>query len=371
MSANGQTIIQHVERFAPKAYAVPDDRIGLQVGTLNKPVSHVLVTLDVTEAVVDEAIALGAELIVAHHAVIYRPLKDLRTESAQGRVLEKCIKHNIAVYVAHTNLDVTPGGINDMLADLFELSETSPLDTVTTDAQMKLVVYIPTTHVDVVSQAVFAAGAGTFGNYANCGFFAEGKGTFMPREGAAPFLGDIGVQEDVAEVRFETQFLKSQQRKVVQALIKAHPYEEVAYDVFELDNPGVQYGLGRVGKLPATLTLGELIEQVKVRLDVPALRYVGNPNWIIKKMAVLGGSGGRYVSPSIFAGADVLLTGDIDYHTAQDAEAAGLALIDPGHHIEKIMKPGVAHVLREAMRANKLKVQVTASTISTEPFKFA
>lgn len=371
MSANGQTIIQQMELFAPKGYAVPDDKIGLQVGTLNKPVSHVLVTLDVSEAVVDEAIANGVELIIAHHAVIYRPLKDLRTESPQGRVLEKCIKHNIAVYVAHTNLDVTPGGINDMLANAFDLSETQPLDKVYEDHFMKLVVYIPSSHFEGVQSAIFAAGAGQVGNYAECGFAIAGKGTFTPGPESQPFAGELGKRENADEIRFETVFLKSRQRKVVQAMIKAHPYEEVAYDIFGIDVPGVSYGLGRVGKLPQTMTLGELIEQVKVRLDVPALRYVGNPDWIVKKMAVLGGSGGRYVNASIYAGADVLLTGDIDYHTAQDAEAAGLALIDPGHHIEKIMKVAVADVLRVAFGRNKMDVKITASTISTEPFKFA
>jgi dinuclear metal center YbgI/SA1388 family protein len=360
-----------MERYAPKQYAVPDDRIGLQVGTLNKPVNHVLVTLDVTEDVVDEAIALGAELIIAHHAIIYRPLKDLRTESVQGRVLEKCIKHDIAVYVAHTNLDVTPGGINDMLAQAFDLSETQPLDSVFQDARMKLVVYVPESHLSAVRSAVFAAGAGQMGDYSECGFTVTGIGSFVPSDGANPYIGEVGKRESLEEVRFETQFLKSQQRKVVQALIKAHPYEEVAYDVFELAREGVSYGLGRVGKLPTVMTLAELVEEVKVRLDVPALRYVGNPDWVMKKMAVLGGSGGRYVSASIFAGADVLLTGDIDYHTAQDAEAAGIALIDPGHHIEKIMKQGVADVLQAAFEQFKLDVNITASRCSSEPFKFA
>jgi dinuclear metal center YbgI/SA1388 family protein len=371
MSANGQTIIQQMELFAPKVYAVPDDKIGLQIGTLNKPVSHVMVTLDVSEAVVDEAIANGVELIIAHHAVIYRPLKDLRTESPQGRVLEKCIKHNIAVYVAHTNLDVTPGGINDMLANAFELNETQPLDKVYEDQLMKLVVYVPSSHLETVSSAVFAAGAGEIGKYAGCGFSVDGMGTFTPGPGSNPYIGQIGIKETLEEIRFETVFLKSKQRKIVQAMIKAHPYDEVAYDIFAIDVPGVSYGLGRVGKLPHTMTLGELIEQVKERLDVPALRYVGNPDWIVKKMAVLGGSGGRYVNASIYAGADVLLTGDIDYHTAQDAEAAGLALIDPGHHIEKIMKGAVADVLRAAFQRNKMDVKITASSISTEPFKFA
>lgn len=371
MSANGQTIIQQMELFAPKAYAVPDDKIGLQVGTLNKPVNHVMVTLDVSEAVVDEAIANGVELIIAHHAVIYRPLKDLRTESAQGRVLEKCIKNNIAVYVAHTNLDVTPGGINDLLAYTFGLSETQPLDKVYEDQVMKLVVYIPTGYLEAVRTAVFAVGAGRVGKYRDCGFSVEGQGTFKPGVGSKPYIGEIGKMTNADEIRFETIFLKSQQRKVVQAMIKAHPYEEVAFDIFPIDAPGVSYGLGRVGKLPRTMTLGDLVEQVKERLDVPALRYVGNPDWIVKKMAVLGGSGGRYVNASIYAGADVLLTGDIDYHTAQDAEAAGLALIDPGHHIEKIMKGAVADTLRAAFKRNKMDVKITASSISTEPFKFA
>jgi dinuclear metal center YbgI/SA1388 family protein len=360
-----------MELFAPKQYAVEDDKIGLQVGTLNKPVERVLVTLDVTEAVVDEAIAIGAQLIIAHHAIIYRPLKTMRTDNVQGRVIEKCIKHDIAVYVAHTNLDVTPGGINDMLANAFELSAVTPLDSVYTDELVKLSVFVPATHLDAIQQAVFQTGAGQIGDYANCGFSSTGVGTFIPGEGTHPLIGEIGKKEVVEEVKFETVFLKSNQRKVVQALLKAHPYDEVAYDLFPLENPGVTYGLGRIGKLPQQTTLGEFIAQVKVQLDVPALRYVGDPSWVIRKVAVLGGSGSRYVNQAIFHGADVLVTGDIDYHSAQDAEVAGLALIDPGHHMEKIMKQGVAEVLRHAFAKNKMQVEVTASSISTEPFKFA
>lgn len=370
MLAKGQTVIQWFEELAPKHYAVPDDKIGLQLGSLQKDITKVLVALDVTDEVVDEAIAQGANLIIAHHAIIFRPLAHLQTDSPAGRLYEKLIKNDIAVYIAHTNLDVAEGGINDMMAEALGLEQLAPLENVHTEKLKKLVVFVPEDHHEKVLSAILAAGAGQIGNYSHCSFNIQGTGTFKPGEGTNPFIGEPGKMERVDEVRIETIVPESIERKVVSAMLKAHPYEEVAYDLYHMDLKGRTFGLGRVGKLKQSITLQSLAEEVKRAYDVPALRFVGDPNREVRKVAVLGGSGSRYVKYALRTGADVLVTGDIDYHTAHDALAAGLAIIDPGHNVEKIMKSGVTAYLQKKFAEKKCTTEVIPSTINTEPFQF-
>ncbi|SEN10189.1 Nif3-like dinuclear metal center hexameric protein [Paenibacillus sp. OV219] len=372
MFANGQTIVQLLEQLAPKHIAMENDKIGLQLGTLQKEVSKVLVALDVTDEVVDEAMAIGAQLIIAHHAIIYRPLAKLDTSTPAGKLYEKLIKNDIAVYIAHTNLDVADGGINDWMADMLGIPAEgrSSLEDVHTDKLYKLVVFVPKSHHEQVLQAIWNAGAGQIGSYSQCSFNIDGIGTFKPGDSAQPFIGEQGKQERVEEVRIETVVPHSVHRKVVQALLKAHPYEEVAFDLYPVEMKGRVFGLGRVGKLAASVKLRELAEKAKEAFDVPALRVVGDLNRDVRKIAVLGGAGSRYVRHALFAGADVLVTGDIDYHTAHDASQAGLAIIDPGHNIEKLMKPRLATFLQRELQQRKYATEAIASTLNTEPFQF-
>jgi dinuclear metal center YbgI/SA1388 family protein len=370
MLANGQTIISCMEQFAPKYIAMPNDAIGLQLGTLNKKIGHILIALDVTEEVVQEAIDLGAELIIAHHAIMYRPVKHLRTDLPAGRLFERLIKHDIAVYIAHTNLDVAGGGVNDILAGALGLIETTAIQDIHTEKLHKLAVYVPADHHEKVLQALFLAGAGSIGDYSHCSFNVKGTGTFMPGDGTSPFIGTHGQLERVEEIRIETIVPESLQRMVIQAMLKAHPYEEVAYDLFPLDLKGRTFGLGRIGRLDKQVTLGELAEQVKSAYDVQTLRVVGDLSRNMRKIGVLGGSGRDYVQTASFAGADVLITGDIDYHTAHDALTAGMCIIDAGHNIEKLLKPAVAQILAEKLEESGYKTKVHASKINTEPFQF-
>lgn len=370
MLAKGQTVIQYMEQLAPKHVAMEDDKIGLQLGTLQKEITGVLTALDVNEEVVDEAIALGANLIIAHHAIIYRPLRNLQSDTPMGKVYEKLIKHDIAVYVAHTNLDVTEGGMNDWMAEVLGIESSSSVEDIHTDNMYKLVVFVPKDHHQRVLDAVLNAGAGAIGNYSHCSFNIEGYGTFVPGEGTDPFIGKQGQMEKTEEIRIETVVPQSIRSKVIQAMLKSHPYEEVAYDLYPMDLKGRTFGLGRVGKLNEPVTLGQFVQRVKEKLDVPFVRVVGDLDRQIKKAAVIGGSGGRYWKGAMFRGADVLVTGDIDYHTAQDALMAGLTLIDPGHNAEKIMKPRVAAWLKEKLEEGKYETKVFSSAVHTEPFNF-
>lgn len=368
MFVDGHTVMRWMESIAPARLAVPDDRIGLQLGTPNKEVRAIVVALDVTEEVVDEAIAAGANWIVAHHAIIYRPLKTLRTDTPAGRLYEKLIKHDIAVYIAHTNLDTCEGGVNDLMADALGLQNRRLLETVYEEKLYKLVVFVPESHLEQVMNAVFDAGAGAIGEYSRCGFYAAGTGTFLPGEAANPYIGEAGRTERVAEYRLETIVPEPLVEEVERAMRQAHPYEEPAFDWIPLRQAGRRYGLGQCGDLPAAVSLAELAEQVKKALDVDRVRVVGPPDRQIRRAAVLGGSGSRYIGRALSAGADVLITGDIDYHSAHDALAAGLCLIDPGHNAEKIVKRALADHLRKLAEAAGSATKVLPSEVDTNPF---
>ncbi|MGN1400772.1 MAG: Nif3-like dinuclear metal center hexameric protein [Bacillus sp. (in: firmicutes)] len=367
---NGFEIISAFEQFSPKHLAMEGDKIGLQIGTLNKPVHRVMVTLDVLEEVVEEAIEKKIDLIIAHHPIIYRPLQKIATDQTSGRIVEKLIKHNIAVYVAHTNLDVAVGGVNDWLADALKLQNTKVLVPTYERKLKKLAVFVPVEAVEQVKEALGNAGAGHIGQYSHCSFASEGTGSFLPGAGTNPHIGTIGKLEAVREARVETVFPAELERKVIQAMIKVHPYEEVAYDIYDLANGSEVHGLGRIGELSNEMSLEEFASFVKEALDVRAVRVVGNLDERIKKVAVLGGDGNKYITAAKFQGADVYVTGDMYYHTAHDAMALGLNIIDPGHNVEKVMKEGVARFLTDLFEDKKWDMDVTVSQIHTDPFVF-
>lgn len=367
---NGHEIITLFEQWSPKRYALEGDANGVHIGQLNRPTEKVLVTLDVNEAVVDEAIEKGANLIIAHHPPIFRPLKNIATDTPQGRMFEKCIKHDITVYAAHTNLDVAAGGVNDLLANKLGLRNTKVVEKTYAESLYKFVVFSPETHAEKIRAAVGKAGAGSIGDYTNCSFSASGTGRFTPTSEANPFIGKSGAEECVAEEKIEVIVPESLCNKVMKAMFSAHPYEEPAYDFIKLEQSTNELGLGRVGELPEKMTLDAFTSYVKEVFDVPALRFVGDPSTTIKKVAVLGGDGNKYIYAAKRSGADVLVTGDLYYHVAHDAQALGLAVVDPGHNIEKVMIEGVATYMQKACETAKFAVTFLESEVITEPFQF-
>lgn len=367
---NGYEIISLFEKWSPKRYALDGDPVGLHIGQLNRPVNNVLVTLDINEAVIDEAIEKGATLIIAHHPPIFRPLKNIATDTPQGRIIEKCIKHDITVYAAHTNLDVAPGGVNDMLAERLGLVETTVVSPTYAEPLYKLTVFSPVTHAEKIRSALGNAGAGAIGDYASCSFTSTGTGRFTPVDGAKPYIGQIGRVEQVEEKKIEVIFPSIARKAVLKAMHSTHPYEEPAYDIFMLDQQTNELGLGRVGNLETTMTLEQFAKHVKTVFNVPAVRFVGNPVREIKKVAVLGGDGNKYIVDAQRSGADVFVTGDLYYHVAHDAEALGLSIVDPGHNIEKVMIEGVATYMTKACKDAGFSVGFIESEINTEPFHF-
>jgi dinuclear metal center YbgI/SA1388 family protein len=368
-TANGHEIIQLFESWSPKFFALDDDPIGLQIGQLNRQVQNVLVTLDVTLEVVQEAIDHNCQLILAHHPPIYRPLKTLRTDTPTGKIMELCIKHDIAVYAAHTNLDVAPGGVNDLLAEALELQKISILDETYAESLMKLAIFVPITHSEVLRKQLALVGAGQIGNYNSCSFTSLGTGRFQPLDGSKPVIGQLNRVEHVDEEKVEVVFASSKKSKILKAMYEHHPYEEVAFDLWPLESKTSQQGIGRIGLLQQPLSLDAFAEKVKEQLKVPFVRIVGDATQSIRKVAVLGGDGNKYIQTAKRAGADVLVTGDLYFHVAQEAQTLGLSVIDPGHHVESIMKSGVSVKMNRLCEENKYDCRFIPSNISTEPFR--
>jgi len=368
MPVSCQVIVELIEKLAPKREAEDWDNVGLQVGHPADKVSRVLVTLDLTEPVALEAIDQGVDMIVTHHPLIFRPLKQVRFDLPEGKLIQLLIKKGIAVYAVHTNLDNCAGGVNTILADLLGLKDIEVLEA-HYGKLVKIAVYVPRGYEEQVRQALCDNGGGWIGNYSDCTFSTAGEGTFRPREGANPFIGKRGDLERAGEFRLETIVREQDLARAVKAMIKAHPYEEVAYDLYPLLNEGKTYGMGRIGRLPAAVTLGRLGEIVGEALEVAAVRIAGNPDQLVTRVAVCGGSGGSFVHRAAFAGAEVLVTGDVKHHEGLDALARGLAVIDAGHYgTERPVVPVLARYLREELGNWGRDVDVAVSTVNTDPF---
>lgn len=323
-------VCRAIEEWAPTSLAYEWDRIGLSVGDPEWDVKHILVALTVTSEVFAQARQLGADMIVSHHPLIHDPLTALRLDDPHASLCLRLAEARIACYAAHTNLDVAVSGVNHVLAQKLGLVNVSTLFSVPQAAQVKLVTFVPETHLAQVRDAVCAAGAGVIGNYTHCSYSVAGFGTFKPNDAAGPFSGSKNVVNEEPERRFEVLAPKAYLADVLKALKEAHPYEEVAYDVVSLENRDSRLGMGVRGLLDAPATLDDFAHRVREALGVSHVRVVGDPNQLVSKIAAIGGSGGGEI-PSIPTDVDVLVTGDVKYHQALEAQERGLAIVDAGH----------------------------------------
>ncbi|WP_430785222.1 Nif3-like dinuclear metal center hexameric protein [Virgibacillus flavescens] len=361
-------IFKAMEKWAPIDLAYEWDNVGLQVGSYSNKVKKAMITLDVLESVVDEAIENEIDLIIAHHPPLFKAAKNVDVDSVQGRVIQKLIQNNITVYASHTNLDVAKGGVSDILCEVMGINETDVLISSGHETLYKFVVYTPTTHLNIVRETMGESGAGHIGNYSHCTFQTEGTGTFKPLAGTNPYIGEKGETEFVPESKIETIVSESNLSQTLDRVKSVHPYEEVAYDIFPLSIKGEDTGAGRIGVLSKEMTLQDLCEHVKKTLNVPMVRVTGELKKQVKKVAVLGGSGSDYVEAARKKGADVYITGDMSFHEAQDAWQKGLSIIDPGHHVEKVMKQATKDYLENIF--TKSELEVSLSDANTEPFQF-
>lgn len=331
MSIRCQSFLEKMEQWAPISYAEDWDNPGLQVGDRQKQIQKVMIALTPGEAAVDAAITAKADLLLTHHPLIFKPVKQINSDTAVGRMLLKLIGNDVNLYCAHTNLDIANGGVNDVLAAALGLKHVQPLADIVQEICYKVVVYVPVGHEELVRQAMCAAGAGCIGNYSNCTFQARGTGTFLPGENTSPFLGQQGCMEYADEYRLETIVPQAALAAVIKAMEAAHPYEEVAYDVFRLENGGAKRGIGRVGQLAEPLSLAAFLDLTGEKLQCKHLTYQGDLSQPIKTVALCGGSGISYLRAAKKAGADVYITGDMKYHDGQAASELGLCVVDAGH----------------------------------------
>ena len=322
-------IAEAVERMAPLSLAEEWDNCGLQVGDPEAEVNQVLVALTPLPEVFEEAEERGADFLLFHHPLIFDPLKTIVTSSYPGGLLARAIRNGLTVYAAHTSYDAAPAGVSVALARTLGLD--GPLRVLSPrGALRKLVVFVPEHNVDALAKALAEAGAGAIGDYTECTFRTQGKGTFRGGECANPYLGEKGRLEEVEEVRVETVVPAHTVRRAVDAAIAAHPYEEVALDVYPVEGSPEGCGYGRLGTLPDRLTAEELREHVSESLGFPS-RLVADAGRRIETIAVLGGSGSSFIPEVAASGARAYVTGDVDYHDALLAESLGLTVIDAGH----------------------------------------
>jgi dinuclear metal center YbgI/SA1388 family protein len=360
-----------IERSWPSTDAAPWDRPGLQVGDPAMPVARVVVTLDVTSAVIAEASAVEGTLVVAHHPLLFRPLERLTTSTAAGRIALAAARAGVAVTAVHTNLDVAEDGTGttDPIIAALGLVDVRPLAHDTEgSADLKLVTFVPVDDAGAVLDALARAGAGTSGAYERCAFEVGGTGRFRPLEGASPHVGQVGVDAEVAEVRLELLVPRGRLAAAVAALRASHPYEEVAFDVLPRVG-GLRRGLGRVGRLDRATTLRQVAATLRTALPSPQLRVAGDPERAVTTVAAVGGSGGSLVGAALAAGADVLVTADLTHHVVLDALELGLALVDAGHHATEVAAmPALRTRLERLAAAEGLEAPVVASGIDTSPW---
>ena len=359
-----KSLIKKIEAKYPTNLAYDWDNVGLLVGDAEEEIDKVLVCLEANEAIVEEAINNNVNLIVTHHPFIFGKMKKITTSDFKGKLIHKLIKNNIAVYSMHTNFDIAFDGLNDYFMEVMGFENSKILDVTNTETLYKIVVYVPKTHEDKVREALGKSGAGHIGNYSDCTFNTDGKGTFRPLEGTNPFIGDLDKLEVVDEVKIETIVPQRILGGVISAMIKAHPYEEVAYDLYKLENKGSAVGLGRIAELKESMSLKELSMMIKEKLNMDALRVVGSLDTNIKKVAVVTGSGADLAKKAQRSGADVLITGDVKYHDAQDAIDAGMCIIDCNHfESEDIFKDVMKRFLDDID-----DISVIKSRININPF---
>lgn len=360
-------LMDRVEEIAPRALAAEWDRVGLQVGDPASRVETVLVALDLTLQVLERAEAEGAQLLLLHHPLFFESWSEVRTDRPEGRLLGRLLAAGRSVLVAHTNWDAAPQGLNHHLAALLGLHRCRVLEPVFSGLH-KVVVFVPRGHEEAVRQAMAEAGAGWIGNYRDCAFLTEGTGTFRAQEGAHPFLGKVGELERAAEVRLETVVDAVRLNQVLRAMRAAHPYEEVAYDVYALARGREDAGLGRVGELVEPCTLAQLAHNCAELLHASSVRTVGDPSRAVRRVAVVGGSGAEALAAAGEAGADALVTGDVRYHQARQAHLAGLGVVDAGHWATEAFSLEIlAGILRTAAAGRGMSVRVVVEP-GEDPF---
>ena len=355
------SIISVLEQLAPLSYQEDYDNAGLTIGNPDMEVAGCLICLDISESVIEEATAKGIKLILSHHPLIFRGLKRLTGQTMTERIAEKAIREGVAIYSMHTNLDNIFDGVNKILSDKLGLKDVSILRKMGGTLR-KLVTFCPVTHADKVREAVFVAGAGNIGEYDQCSFNSKGQGTFRAGKQANPYAGEIGSLHFEPEVRIETIFPAYLQKTVISALLEAHPYEEVAYDIYRLENESNRHGAGMIGYLPAKMTELDFLVLLKDKLKIKCIRHSPLLGKMVETVAVCGGSGSFLIPDAIKHNADFFVTGDVKYHQFFDAEAK-IVIADAGHFETEQF---TCNLLADYLKKNfsNFAVQISETTVN-------
>ncbi|GAW67817.1 dimetal-binding protein YqfO [Geoanaerobacter pelophilus] len=357
-------------KIAPSHLAESWDNVGLQLGDPSNQVSRIMVALDPGRPAVEAAVEAGCQLLITHHPFIFTPLKKISTADETGRLAILALKNDLSIISLHTNFDIAQGGVNDLLAGLIGVQEAQPLRVTGGEEYVKLVFFAPHGCEEQLLGAL-SPFMPNIGNYRDCSYQGEGTGRFTALAGARPFVGEVGKSHAEPESRLELLLVKERVAQAVAALKGAHPYEEPAYDLYPVLNRGESYGLGRIGKLAEPMSAGDYALRVKETLAAAGVRLVGDPARQVKKVALCGGSGVSLMHEAQRKGADILVTADVKYHEAREAEALGLALLDAGHFSTEFpMVHGLAGQLKAALQAKRFETEVLEYQGEREPFSF-
>ena len=322
-----KNLLNNLDRIAPFFLQESFDNSGIQFADLDAPITKILLSLDATQGVLDEAIANKANLIITHHPLLFSPLKQITKQ--KNPLLFKAITNKINLLAMHTNYDLAEGGLNDYVANLLGIKKISPLQG-SSEKIFKFAVYVPSQYADKVSRAIFEAGAGKIGKYTETSFNISGKGTFKPTEGTNPFIGKIGERENVEEIKIETVVAERDLDSVVQVMKDNHPYEEPAYDIYELKTKP-SYGIGLFGGIDKEIEISKFSLEVKNKLQSHYIRLIKSNERKIKRVALCTGSGGSLLEQVSRKNVDLYITGDITYHAALRAKELGLNVLDIEH----------------------------------------
>ena len=361
-----------MESWAPPSLQESYDNSGLLVGNPKQEITKALISLDVTEEVMQEAIDNQCQLVIAHHPVIFGNLKRLNGNNMTERIVMMAIKNDIALYAIHTNLDNVYSGVNAKICEQIGLKNTRILET-KKGLLRKLVTFCPDTILEngkpthhFILEALWEVGAGNIGNYDQCSFYSDGKGTFRPKDGTKPFIGSHGELSTTNEVRIELIFPVFRQKEIIERLLEVHPYEEVAYDVYSLENALQNTGSGMIGELEQEMDEMEFLLHLKMVMQTNCVRYSPLTGKKVKKVAVCGGSGSFLLKNAIAKGADVFVTADYKYHQFFDAEGK-IVIADIGHYESEQFTIGL---IFDKLKEKMPNFALLKSRVNTNPVNY-
>ncbi len=360
---------EYLESWFPRGAAWEKDNVGLQIGSRGNQIKNIMLCLELTDEVLQEAIKKNCNLIITHHPLLFNPVSKLDFQSNHlSQLIEKIIKNDVTVYSAHTNLDFSKDGVSFQLAKKLKLTNIRFLQNQEAN-QFKLVVFVPENYLEKVSDAVFSAGAGVIGEYSNCSFRVKGKGTFKGSEKTNPVIGTKNIFEKIDEIRLEFIVDEWNLNKVINALINAHPYEEPAYDIYAVKNKNINFGAGAIGLLEQSMKEEDFLNHVSMSLNTEVLKYCKGKNKIINKVAVCGGAGASLINAAINSNADAFITSDIKYHEFHLSNDK-IMLIDAGHYETEIVVLDSIKKKIENFIDHKKNIKIFNYTKSTNPIKF-